>query len=119
MAFAVRSFVICSVVAGAIGASASVFASAQVATAPTAEAAAAEPGSSFETAIVLVGAKNELSGVEAENSYIAAHYSGWHQSMQVLLNNNGRVYDRIDIVSPKAESKSLYFDITAWFGILN
>jgi|SRR5215470_11505209 len=119
MAFAARSFVICTVVAGAIGASAPVFASQQVATAPTAETAATEPGSSFETAIVLEGAKNELSGVEAENSYIAAHYAGWRQRMQALLNNNGRMYDRIDIVSPKGETKTLYFDITDWFGVLN
>jgi len=81
--------------------------------------AAAEPGSSFDTAILLDGAKNELSGVEAENAYVAAHYPGWHQNVQALLNNNGRVYDRIDIVSPKGEPKSLYFDITDWFGVLN
>jgi hypothetical protein len=122
MTSAVGSLAICIFAVAAIGAPASGagFLAVQVATAPVAETvAAAEPGSSFDTAIVLDGAKNELSGVEAENSYIAAHYPGWHQSMQALLNNNGRVYDRIDVIGPKGESKSLYFDITDWFGVLN
>jgi hypothetical protein len=39
--------------------------------------------------------------------------------MQALLNHDGRMYDRIDIVGPKGESKSLYFDITDWFGKLD
>ena len=86
---------------------------------PTTESAAAEPGSSYDTAIVLEGATNEISGVEAENSYIAAHYPGWHQKMQALLNHDGRIYDRIDVVGPKGETKSLYFDITGWFGKLD
>ena len=125
MTSAVGSFAFCILVLGAMGTSVSATAgqrslAAQVATAPAAvTAAAAEPGSSFDTAIVLEGAKNELAGVEAENSYIAAHYAGWQQEMQALLNNNGRTYDRIDIVGPKGESKSLYFDITDWFGVLN
>jgi hypothetical protein len=91
----------------------------QVATAPTTESAAAEPGSSYDTAIVLEEAKNEMSGIEAEHSYIATHYPGWRQAVQSLLNHDGRIYDRIEIVGPKGETKSLYFDITNWFGKLD
>lgn len=90
-----------------------------MAAAPTAETAASEPGSSFDTAIVLEGATNELAGVQAENAYVAKHYAGWRQRMQALLNHDGRMYDRIDIVGPRGESKSLYFDITDWFGKLD
>jgi hypothetical protein len=92
---------------------------AQVAATTTMESSAAEPGSSYDTAIALEGATNEISGVEAENSYITAHHPGWHQKMQALLNHDGRIYDRIDMVGPKGETKSLYFDITDWFGKLD
>jgi hypothetical protein len=119
-----RSFAICISAAAVIAASATVGAQAkelapQMAAAPAAETIASEQGNSFDTAIVLEGATNELAGVQAESAYIAKHYPGWHQSMQALLNHNGRMYDRIDIVGPKGESKSLYFDITDWFGKLN
>jgi hypothetical protein len=100
--------------AGAMHASAT-----QVATAPTAGSTAAEPGSSYGTAIVLEGAKNEMSGIEAEHSYIVTHYPGWRQREQALLDHDGRIYDRIEIVGPKGETKSLYFDITDWFGKLD
>jgi hypothetical protein len=92
---------------------------AQVATAPTTGSTAAEPGSSYGTAIVLEGAKNEMSGIEAEHSYIITHYPGWRQREQALLDHDGRIYDRIEIVGPKGETKSLYFDITDWFGKLD
>ncbi len=92
---------------------------AQVAASPATESSAAEPGSSYDTAIVLEGAKNEISGIEAEHSYITAHFPGWRQNMQSLLNQNGRFYDRIDIIGPTGETKSLHFDITDWFGKLD
>jgi hypothetical protein len=119
-----RSFAIRVSAAAAIVAAATVGTQAnelspQMAAAPAAETAASEPGSSFDAAIVLEGATNELAGVRAESAYIAKRYPGWHQTMQALLNHNGRMYDRIDIVGPKGESKSLYFDITDWFGKVN
>jgi hypothetical protein len=120
------SFAICISVAAVIAASASTTVGAQVkdgalqvAAAPASATIAGEPGSSFDAAIVLEGATNELSGVQAESIYIAKHYPGWPQNMQALLNHDGRMYDRIDIVGPKGESKSLYFDITDWFGKLD
>jgi hypothetical protein len=84
-----------------------------------AETAASEPGSGFDTAILLPGATNELAGVQAESAYIARHYPGWRQSLQALLNHNDRMYDRIDIIGPNGEVKSLYFDISDWFGKLD
>ena len=119
-----RSTATCMATVVAIVASATVGALAhglapQMAAAPTAETVTSDPGSSFDTAIVLEGATNELAGVQAESAYIAKRYPGWRQSMQALLNHNGRMYDRIDIVGPKGESKSLYFDITDWFGKLD
>jgi len=115
-----RSFATCMSAAAAIVAAATVGAlSPQLAAAPAVETVASEPGSSFDTAIVLEGATNELAGVRAESAYIAKHYPGWRQTMQALLNHSGRMYDRIDIVGPKGESRSLCFDITDWFGKLN
>ena len=91
----------------------------QVATSPKPQSTAAEPGSSYDTAIVLDGAKDEMSGIGAEHSYIAAHFPGWRLKEQSLLNQNSRIYDRIDIIGPTGQTKSLYFDITEWFGKLD
>jgi hypothetical protein len=33
-----------------------------------------------------------------------------------VLEQDGRMYDRIDIVGPRGEKKAVYFDITDWFG---
>ncbi len=75
-----------------------------------------EPGASTETAIRLTGVKGEMSGIHAEYVYIAEHYPGWNTKDQSVLEQDGRMYDRIDIVGPRGEKKAVYFDITDWFG---
>jgi len=92
---------------------------AQVAAAPTSQSTATDPGSSYDTAIVLEEAKDEMSGIGAEHSYIAAHFPGWRLKEQLLLNHDDRIYDRIDIIGPTGETKALYFDIADWFGKLD
>jgi len=47
------------------------------------------------------------------------HFPEWRQRVQALMNHNGRIYERIDIVGPKGEKKGLYFDVTDWIGKLN
>jgi hypothetical protein len=72
-------------------------------------------GATTETAIT-VPASNEFEGVDAEYGYIQDHYPGWHHEQQSLIQENGKVYDRIEIVGPDGIHKSIYFDITDWFG---
>jgi hypothetical protein len=58
----------------------------------------------------------EMSGVHAGYVYIGEHYPGWDARDQAVLEQDGRMYDRINIVGPRGEKKTVYFDITDWFG---
>jgi hypothetical protein len=71
-------------------------------------------GTSLETAVV-IEAKNTIEGVRAEYAWIKQHYPGWSSGSQHLLNDKGRVYDVIEI-SRGSERRSIYFDISNWFG---
>jgi hypothetical protein len=100
------------------GAAAEPFATIQLATATTSDPTAVEPGTTLETAIVLEGATNTFNGIAAEHAYTRKHYPGWQWTSQALMNNGGRHYDVIDMISPKGETKTIYFGITDWFGKL-
>ncbi len=76
-----------------------------------------EAGSSYETAIVLEGATNEGSGVRAEHVYVQKHYPTFTWQSQGVANKDGRVYDIVELVDG-TETRTLYFDITSWFGKL-
>jgi hypothetical protein len=84
--------------------------------AATADQTAVEPGASMETAIVLEGATNTFNGIAAEHAYAQKHYPGWRWQTQGLMSNGGRHYDVIQMIGPKGETKTIYFDITDWFG---
>jgi len=84
--------------------------------APGAAAAASGKGLSPDDAIVLDGVSNEIDGVGAEHLYTDQHEAGWTWQRQALVQNGGRVYDVIDLTGPGGETKSIYFDITDWFG---
>jgi hypothetical protein len=93
---------------------------AQCGTAPMGIAATTEsvdePGLTIETAIILEGATNELNGVQAEHAYTNKRSPGWKWRMQSLMNVGDRHYDIIEPVGQKGESKTIYFDISNWFG---
>jgi hypothetical protein len=77
-----------------------------------------ELGLTLETAIVLEDATNEFNGVSAEHIYTNKRYPGWKWKTQGLMNAGDKVYDVIELVGPKDETKTIYFDITSWFGKL-
>ena len=75
-------------------------------------------GSSIERAIILEGVSNEIDGVRAEHAEIKKRFPDWQWESQGLLPpTNGRHYDAISL-SKGAETKTVYFDITDWFGKL-
>jgi hypothetical protein len=96
------------------------WAAAQCDAAPTSIAAttesADEPGLTSETAIILEGATNELDGVQAEHIYTSKRYPGWKWRMQSLMNVGDKHYDIIELVGQNGETKTIYFDISSWFG---
>jgi len=75
-----------------------------------------EPGLTVETAIILEGATNELNGVQAEHIYTSKRYPGWKWRMQSLMDVGDKHYDIIELVGRNGETKTIYFDISSWFG---
>ena len=78
--------------------------------------AADEKGLAVEDSVVLEGVSGELDGVAAEHVHTDKHYPAWTWRTQALMRNGGRVYDVIEMSGPGGETKSIYFDITDWFG---
>lgn len=75
-------------------------------------------GSTIEAAIVITGAKGSIEGIVAEALWVAKRHPDWRKDSQALLNNSGKVYDRIGYVTAAGERKTLFFDITDFFGKL-
>jgi hypothetical protein len=73
-------------------------------------------GSNFEQAIIISGASDELSGIQAEHVWLSKHYQGWKLSLQSSPSANGHIYDKMDIVAGDGVSHSVYFDTTSFFG---
>lgn len=72
-------------------------------------------GSSLEHAIIIAGARDAISGVEAEGTWLEQRYPGFHQKQQSLLSSSGKYYDEIKITTREGH-KTVYFDITDFFG---
>ena len=73
-------------------------------------------GSSFKTAIVILGAKNEAEGTKAEYIYLAGHFPNYKLIRQALLNSDKKDYDLLEFTSADGSDHRLYFDITDFFG---
>jgi hypothetical protein len=90
--------------------------------APATEAAgpvtfAGGDGSSVAEAILVKGA-TEVTGIAAEYRWLHDHVPGFRLKQQSLLGVGGRQYDRLDGVMPNGERRSVFFDITEFFGKL-
>ena len=81
-----------------------------------------ESGESKEHAVKILGAENERDGIHAEYQYLSMKFGekgkDWNLAIQSLLEDkdSGRVYDRMDLDFPHKDSKTLYFDITEFYG---
>jgi hypothetical protein len=71
-------------------------------------------GSSFGTAIT-IKASNNFEGVKAEYAWIRKRLPGWRVVGQSLLTRGSKNYDVIEITKA-GKRKTLYFDITNFFG---
>ena len=76
-------------------------------------------GGSMEEAIV-IAAPDEWTGVDREYACLSARYgqrgTGWDLQRQSLLMHEGKKYDRMDITLADGTERTVYFDITAFFG---
>jgi hypothetical protein len=77
--------------------------------------AAGGAGSSHATAIV-VPAMNEMAGVQWEYAYIRSHYPGSKFMYQALDSHSGKPYDIMTFKTADGKQRTLYFDISRYFG---
>ena len=74
-----------------------------------------EEGTALDSA-VLVEASDERSGVDWENDWIWRHYGRFRKKQVHLLDAGDRKIDAIDVELADHTEKTLYFDITGFFG---
>lgn len=77
-------------------------------------------GTSTDDPFVILGAKNTSLGVAIEYMYIENIYGerekDWKLIMQSLMHKDNRSFDCIQIKLKSGEEKSIYFDISDFFG---
>jgi len=80
------------------------------------------PGDTPETAVVILGASDSIAGIAAEYSYLEKKFGrqnlAWQLRRQSILNHKGKVYDRMDLDMQDGSQKTLFFDISEFFGKL-
>ena len=81
----------------------------------TVKSSADKDGSSYEKAIV-IKAKNETKGIAAEYKWLSENYPGYTLKSQSLDGKEKRHYDIMQIKTKDGDEKSIYFDITNFFG---
>ena len=72
-------------------------------------------GSSPVLAVDLSQARTEEEGMAAEKAWLNKHYPGARVESQALL-SGPPVMDLIKITLPSGEKRSIYFDISSYFG---
>jgi hypothetical protein len=80
------------------------------------------PGDAPETAVVIAGASDSMAGIAAEYSYLEKKFGprsvDWKLKRQSVLPQKGKVYDRMEIELKGGGQKTVFFDITEFFGKL-
>lgn len=72
-------------------------------------------GSSLASAVVIKGASGEFDGVQSEYVWLAQHLPGWRTVSQAVLEDGGRMYDRMTM-QKSGTTRQVYFDITGFYG---
>ncbi|MBI5857337.1 MAG: hypothetical protein HZB42_06775 [Sphingobacteriales bacterium] len=85
------------------------------ATTTTAATHSEKDGSSYEKAIV-INEKSEGPGIAAEYKWLRENYPGYKLISQSLNGKDGKKYDIMAIETRDGEKKTIYFDITKYFG---
>ncbi len=79
-------------------------------------------GATPESAVVILGAPNSFAGIAAEYSYLKKTFGqenvDWNLVRQSILQQQGKVYDRMDLDLKDGSRKTVFFDIGEFFGKL-
>lgn len=73
-------------------------------------------GSSFEQAVIIVGANNSMDGVSAEGAWLKKKYRNHEKIKQGLVKHEGKHYDLITIKTKQGKEVVVYFDISGFMG---
>lgn len=77
-------------------------------------------GDTPATAVIIRGAADGVAGVAAEYQYLRGKFGqrdrDWRLKKQELLQENGRVFDVMRLELTDGSRRTLYFDITEFFG---
>jgi hypothetical protein len=80
------------------------------------------PGDTPATAVVISGASDSLAGIAAEYSYLARKFGrqnvDWTLQRQSVLQQEDKVFDQMEIELKDTRKKTIFFDITEFFGKL-
>lgn len=80
------------------------------------------PGDTPETALVISGAPNSMLGISAEYHVLEKEFGrqnvDWKLKRQSVLRQKGKIYDRMEIELKDGSKKTVFFDITEFFGKL-
>jgi hypothetical protein len=78
------------------------------------------PGDTIERAVIIRGAPNEALGVQAEYVYLAREFGrprvDWELVGQGLTEHGDRAYDEMHIKLADGTERTIFFDITQFFG---
>jgi hypothetical protein len=74
-------------------------------------------GSSIKNAVI-IKAPTEFAGVRGEYDWIKKNHPDWQLKTQSNQKAGGKIYDKMDFLTPDGRPVTLYFDITDFFGKL-
>jgi len=72
-------------------------------------------GSSFENAIIISDCDN-IEGVDQEYNEVQKRFGNYKLIRQSLLNQEGRMFDKLELELEDGRIIEVYFDITDFFG---
>jgi hypothetical protein len=73
-------------------------------------------GSSMKQAVIITDTASEKTGVRAEYVWLHEHYPGYRLRGQGLRHDGGRSYDEMRITTADGKLRTIFFDITSFFG---
>jgi len=80
------------------------------------------PGDTPETAVLISGATNSIAGTAAEYTYLREKFGrenvDWNLKRQSVLQQKGKFYDRLELELKDGSRKTVFFDISEFFGKL-
>ena len=73
-------------------------------------------GHDSKSAVFIRGALNTAEGLVAERIWLLHTYPGSRIEMRMVVGENDRLYDLVEIITAEGESKNIWFDISDFFG---